>query len=140
MIRRPPRSTRTYTLLPYTTLVRSLATLHQTELARQQQARAVDRRGFGLEERDLEDLGIARRQPPMKLALDLALPVPDHHSVLFADNGKRIIVALALHRLSPIASERKRGTARFHSFSGRNSRPMSYPPCPPSSQTAGRTS
>src|SRR3546814_6224275 len=32
-----------------------LATLHQTELARQQQARAVDRRGFGLEERRSEE-------------------------------------------------------------------------------------
>src|SRR3546814_20245785 len=91
-----------------------LATLHQTELARQQQARAVDRRGFGLEERDLEDLGIARRQPPMKPALALALPVPDHPTVLFATTGNRILVALALHLISPNATEGQRAPTAHH--------------------------
>src|SRR3546814_13758683 len=63
-----------------------LATLHQTALARQQPARAVDRRGFGMEARALEDLGISLRQPPMKLALDLPLHVPEHPAVLFASS------------------------------------------------------
>src|SRR3546814_19871322 len=45
MIRRPPRSTRTDTLFPYTTLVRSEATLHarRADIAVQHQPAAGDR-------------------------------------------------------------------------------------------------
>src|SRR3546814_14321903 len=60
MIRRPPRSTRTYTLFPYTTLFRSLAAPTQQSDAQQGLARAAP----GSQERDAPalhgDRGTAR--------------------------------------------------------------------------------
>src|SRR3546814_16804915 len=50
MIRRPPRSTRTDTLFPYTTLFRSSATVEMTERVRA--ARASGRKIFGLSSGD----------------------------------------------------------------------------------------
>src|SRR3546814_6694792 len=50
MIRRPPRSTRTDTLFPYTTLFRSSATVEMPELVRA--ARASGRKIFGLSSGD----------------------------------------------------------------------------------------
>src|SRR3546814_7357770 len=44
MIRRPPRSTRTDTLFPYTTLFRSLATAGERHREFRQQPAATDRR------------------------------------------------------------------------------------------------
>src|SRR3546814_15403407 len=47
MIRRPPRSTRTYTLLPYTTLFRSAADFNTSRTVRQTQGGVVYERDMG---------------------------------------------------------------------------------------------
>src|SRR3546814_9168616 len=65
MIRRPPRSTRTDTLFPYTTLFRS----------RQPEALACQRRGHGLLAALVELVELAQHQH-LSLALD-ALPFED---------------------------------------------------------------
>src|SRR3546814_2886645 len=56
MIRRPPRSTRTDTLFPYTTLFRSLARVHLIEHPLDDRVEQVDRGDFG------ERVELARRQ------------------------------------------------------------------------------
>src|SRR3546814_5014821 len=53
MIRRPPRSTRTYTLFPYTTLFRSA----RQEWQRQDNARPAPRRAIAPDGRDYERIG-----------------------------------------------------------------------------------
>src|SRR3546814_3425327 len=65
MLRRPPRSTRTYTLFPYTTLFRSLRTGHrQSALPLPETApRDIDRPGrLGL----VEQVGMSRYADPLR--------------------------------------------------------------------------
>src|SRR3546814_15369599 len=68
MIRRPPRSTRTDTLFPYTTLFRSGADRQEIELG-QQQIELLGERGH-FEHRAVADLrrqhAVARRDPDRK--------------------------------------------------------------------------
>src|SRR3546814_6558834 len=59
MIRRPPRSTRTDTLFPYTTLFRSLLAPHPVD--KQDVARAVRRVGCGREQNGLIGIGVTAR-------------------------------------------------------------------------------
>src|SRR3546814_7427660 len=67
MIRRPPRSTRTDTLLPYTTLFRSGSGIRDAGLLESALARPINRWNYGAD--DLTDLaaayayGIARNHP-----------------------------------------------------------------------------
>src|SRR3546814_5157980 len=73
MIRRPPRSTRTDTLFPYTTLFRSRPTLMRAEEGRdlsgafliEKRADDIDQRAARLDQRasDLEQVRLKRRQP-----------------------------------------------------------------------------
>src|SRR3546814_18895312 len=73
MIRRPPRSTRTDTLFPYTTLFRSLAAEAQGEIADRHHDRAELHRAFRAEiligeiapdqRRQIDERGIAPIEP-----------------------------------------------------------------------------
>src|SRR3546814_2926535 len=63
MIRRPPRSTRTDTLFPYTTLFRSRRHPHRTERPRHRlRARRDSRQGGRRQRRDRSRVEIARRE------------------------------------------------------------------------------
>src|SRR3546814_13006530 len=81
MIRRPPRSTRTDTLFPYTTLFRSEAD-HLAQVALQgvarigREGRVVDRRAVGDHHQDAALLGArdqAAVRPQQRLAVDVLL-------------------------------------------------------------------
>src|SRR3546814_12386349 len=73
MIRRPPRSTRTYTLVPYTTRFRSLAA-HQGQCDRRRDERSHAQRH---RQADFGFAGGLRPQPPFFLRRDRAEAKPE---------------------------------------------------------------
>ena len=81
--------------------IERLAVALDAELVGEDEAGAFDPRGFGLEQRDLSDLGVARPEAPMRLDLAFFLAIPDHDPVpAFADTPQDV-VEISLHRLAP---------------------------------------
>src|SRR3546814_7764602 len=79
MIRRPPRSTRTDTLFPYTTLFRSVCPRHsigkpstnRLRVVRQAKQTVIIQLGFGLASRQHQNQGVHRRMgriPPVRMS------------------------------------------------------------------------
>src|SRR3546814_19085506 len=82
MIRRPPRSTRTDTLFPYTTLFRSAEGYDETGLASYYGNKFHGRRTSNLEVYDMYAFTAAHK----------SLPLPSFARVTNLDNGKSVVV------------------------------------------------
>src|SRR3546814_13912817 len=109
MIRRPPRSTRTDTLFPYTTLFRSLGAVQLGAEVAEVQRRIEAAVAAVLQEgahRIAEEAEIARRLPPV--ALDEEQALPGRHKEFF---GHRAIPRKVpeRHRLRRSETRRRSG-------------------------------
>src|SRR3546814_1065452 len=89
MIRRPPRSTRTDTLFPYTTLFRSLLAPHPVD--KQDVARAVRRVGCGREQNGLIGIGVTARAGVRQEAFRLERPEQaiERYEPIFTSNDQQ---------------------------------------------------
>src|SRR3546814_15016749 len=108
MIRRPPRSTRTDTLFPYTTLFRSVRALLEAESARLAALRGTDA-DFVLLTRRYEEMLAAHSQPVpaepreharLDHAFHLAICEASHNQIGSASVGK-VCVSTVRYRWAP---------------------------------------
>src|SRR3546814_20779731 len=92
MVRRPPRSTRTDTLFPYTTLFRSSSNAPGAKLM---VVKAVlDRQAQLLEPEEFD----AVRKSPAKLAADLVVELPEEGGQSIAECGHSLFQSMMIDR------------------------------------------
>src|SRR3546814_16508842 len=95
MIRRPPRSTRTDTLFPYTTLFRSVDALHARKLFARRRRTVLQRDRLGWRRANFEAGRRHRKLTALRLLISFCIQLVSillrlHHALLLGKRSRRI--------------------------------------------------